>query len=466
MTSSTEALQGVLDRSDRLDPNAKLPHLPIQTLSNEDMLNFRKKHFLPTAVLYYQKPIQLVRAKGNYVYDETGREYLDVIGGIVCNSAGHNHPKIQKKLAEMILNDEIQHSTMLYHNQHVVHLGEKLLSEAPEGIDRVALTNSGSEANELAFMAARHATSETMIVNLRHSYHGGTSATLAACGHHTWRFRAQPVTQVTSVIEPNCYRCPFGQKADACHFECAKQVEATIQTTTHGKIAAFIAEPVMGVGGFIAPPKEYFQIVAEIVHNYGGKYISDEVQTGAGRTGESFLFTKSLGIKADMVTMAKGFGNGAAIGATLMTSEVAEPLAGKLYFNTFAGDPFQTAQAKLTMDIIEEDKLIENASVMGARLRSGLEELMKRHLLIGDVRGRGLLMGIELVKDRTTKEFAPAHVNDLMERCKDKGVLIGKGGLFGNVVRLAPALSITADQIDFILKTLDECLTETAKHVA
>jgi 4-aminobutyrate aminotransferase-like enzyme len=271
------------------------------------------------------------------------------------------------------------------------------------------------------------------------------------------------VANVTSVIEPNCYRCPFSKDPDTCHMECAKQVEATIQTTTHGKIAAFIAEPVMGVGGFIAPPKEYFQMVAKIVHNYGGKYISDEVQTGAGRTGESFLFTKEMGIDADLVTMAKGFGNGAAIGAVVMKSDVAEPLAGKLYFNTFAGDPFQTAQAALTMEIIEEEKLVENARNMGKRLKDGLTDLMKKHTLIGDVRGRGLLLGMELVKDRTTKEYATAETNDLMERCKDKGLLIGKGGLFGNVVRLAPALSITAEQVDFLIATIDQCLFEMSQ---
>ena len=216
----------------------------------------------------------------------------------------------------------------------------------------------------------------------------------------------------------------------------------------------------MGVGGFIAPKKEYFDLVADIVHNYGGKYISDEVQTGAARCGENFLLTKSLGIKADMVTMAKGFGNGAAIGAVLMTDEVAAPLAGKLYFNTFGGDPYQTMQALTTMEIIEEEKLLENARVMGERLTAGLNELAKKHQLIGDVRGRGLLMGVELVKDRTTKEYATAECNELMERCKAKGVLIGKGGLFGNVVRLAPPISINTEQVDRILKVLDESMAE------
>jgi len=345
----------------------------------------------------------------------------------------------------------------------IAELAEKVVEVAPKGLDRVAFTNSGSEANELAFMAARHATGETMVVNLRHSYHGGTAATLANCGHGTWRFKAQPVTAVTSAMEPNCYRCPFGQKPDSCALECAKNVETTIQTTTHGKIAAFIAEPVMGVGGFIAPPKEYFHEVAQIVHKYGGKYISDEVQTGAGRGGGEFFMTKELGIDADIITMAKGFGNGAAIGAALMKTEVAEPMRGKLYFNTFGGDPYQTAQAKVTMDVIQEEGMIPNAKAMGKLLMDGLKDIMKSHPLVGDVRGRGLIMGIELVKDRTTKVHAPEEALQLMDLCKERGLLLGKGGLGGNVLRIAPPLSINKEEVAFMLKTIDESLREVQK---
>lgn len=431
-----------------------------ESLSNEAIMALRQKHMIPTAYHYYKAPLQLVKASGCYVYDEQGRAYLDAIGGIVCISAGHNHPKIKQAMLEMLQNDEIQHTSLLYYNPYAAKLAEKLAAEAPAGLDKCAFTNSGSEANELAFMAARHATGETMIVNLRHGYHGGTSATLASCGHHTWRFRSQPVTSVTSALEPNCYRCPFNQTPENCSLECAKNVETTIQTSTHGKIAAFIAEPVMGVGGFITPPKAYFDEVARIVHQYGGKYISDEVQTGAGRCGGNFLLTKELGIDADIVTMAKGFGNGAAIGGVVMKEDVAQPLAGKLYFNTFAGDPFQAMQAWKTMAIIEEENLVENARQMGQLLKDGLQELMTRHALIGDVRGRGLLLGVELVKDRQTKAYATDECAQLMEICREKGLLIGKGGLFGNVVRLAPPISINREQVETMVRILDEALSE------
>jgi len=434
-------------------------------MTTDEILAFRKKHFLATSVYYYKNPLHLVKAKGEYVYDSEGREYLDCIGGIVCISAGHNHPKIKEQILKMLKEDEIQHTSLLYLNSHPVELAKELLKEAPEGIDRVFFTNSGSEANELAFLAARQATGETIVINLRHSYHGGTSATLAQCGHGTWKFRAQPSALNVSAMEPYCYRCPFGKKPDSCSLECAKNVETTIQTSTHGKIAAFIAEPVMGVGGFIAPPKEYFEEVVKIVHRYGGKYISDEVQTGAGRTGESFLFTKALGIKADMVTMAKGLGNGAAIGATMMKTESSDSMAGKLFFNTFGSDPYQTMQAKVTLEVIREEKLMENAKAMGSYLHEGIKNLMKNHSLIGEVRGRGLLMGFELVKDRESKEYAIAETVNLMEKCREKGVLVGKGGLFGNVIRIAPPLSINQKQCDRVLKVIDECLTEMKKEV-
>ncbi len=428
--------------------------------SNEEITRIRLKHFLATPNHYHKEPLQLVRAQGMYVYDEKGKRYLDCVGGIVCISAGHNHPRIKKKLMELLSEDQIQHTSVLYYSSPAAELAEMITAEAPKGLDRVAFTNSGSEANELAFMAARHATGETIIMNLRHSYHGGTAAALANCGHHTWRFRAQPVASTVSALEPNCYRCPFGKKPDSCSLECAKNVETTIQTATHGKIAAFIAEPVMGVGGFIAPPKDYFTEVARIVHNYGGKYISDEVQTGAGRGGGNFLMTKELEIDADEITMAKGFGNGAAIGAVLMKTEISESLRGKMYFNTFGGDPFQTAQSKVTMEIIRDEKLVENARAMGKVLMDGLKDLMKKHKLIGDVRGRGLMIGIELVKDRESKAYATDEAARLMDLCREKGVLIGKGGLFGNVMRIAPPLTINRDEISGLLKTLDESLDQ------
>ncbi len=429
-------------------------------MTNEEIVSLRKKHFIGAVVHYYKKPLQLVKGKGQYVFDEQGNQYLDALGGIVTISAGHNHPKIKAALKSLIDEDEIQHTTVLYLSRHAMALAKELTSHAPKGVERVFFTNSGSEANETAFLAARQSTGENMIVHLRHSYHGCTSGALSVCGHSTWRFRSQPVAAVTSAVEPYCYRCPFGKKPDSCALECAKNVESTIQTTTHGKIAGMIAEPIMGVGGFITPPKEYFQEVVKIVHKYGGKYISDEVQTGVGRTGTEMFYTKELGIDADMITMAKGLGNGAPIGAVLMKTEVSDTLAGKQFFNTFGSDPYQTTQARVTIEIIKEEKLIENAKNQGAYLVDGLKQLMKKHPLIGDVRGRGLMLGIELVKNQDSKEHAPQETAELMELCREKGLLVGKGGLFGNVIRLSPPLTITKENCDTILRVFDESLKE------
>ena len=431
--------------------------------TNEEMIAFRKSHFLPTASLYHKEPLHLTKAQGQFVWDAAWKKYLDGIGGIVCISAGHNHPRIKKALSAALERDQIQHTSTLYLSDPAIDAAESLIAEAPTGIDRVAITNSGSEANELAIMAARHATGETAVVNLRHSYHGGTSGTLANCGHHTWRFKAQPVLSTTSAVEPNCYRCPVGKERKSCGIECAKDVEKVIQTTTNGKIAAMIVEPVMGVGGFITPPDEYFPIVTKIVHNYGGKYISDEVQTGAGRCGGNFLLTKELGIDADMVTMAKGFGNGAAVGAVLMKTDTAEKMAGRLYFNTFGADPHQMIQAKETMDIIRDEKLVANAKAMGNLLVDGMKELAKRFNVIGDIRGRGLLLGMELVKDRTSKAYGTDEAVRFMDECKDRGLLLGKGGLMGNVVRIAPPMGITREDVSFMLGVMAEAFTAVEK---
>jgi alanine-glyoxylate transaminase/(R)-3-amino-2-methylpropionate-pyruvate transaminase len=432
--------------------------------TNEEMIAFRKAHFLPTASLYHKEPLHLVKAQGQFVWDSAGKKYLDAIGGIVCISAGHNHPRIKKALSAALERDQIQHTSTLYLSDPVIDASEALLAEAPAGLDRVAFTNSGSEANELAIMAARHATGETAVLNLRHSYHGGTSGTLANCGHHTWRFKAQPVLNTISVQEPNCYRCPYEKTKDSCALECAKDVERAIQTGTNGKIAAMIVEPVMGVGGFITPPDEYFPIVTKIVHGYGGKYISDEVQTGAGRCGGNFLLSKELKIDADAVTMAKGFGNGAAVGAVVLKTDLAEKMAGRLYFNTFGADPHQMIQAKETMDIIKDEKLVENARAMGKLLVDGMKELAKQFNLIGEVRGRGLLLGMELVKDRTSKAFATEEAVRFMDECKERGLLLGKGGLMGNVVRIAPAMNITRDDVSFMLKVMAESFTAIEKQ--
>ena len=431
-------------------------------METKELIEKRKKYLSHSIFHYYSEPLHLVKAKGCTVWDAEGKEYIDCIGGIVSISVGHNHPKVKEALKNKIDNDDIQHGPTIYLTEPVVNLAENLVKKAP-GLSRAFISNSGSEANEYAVMTARNITGNETMVSLRHGYHGGTNVTLGLCGHSNWKFKSQPFTSTVHAVQPDCYRCPFGKKRESCSLECAQDVENLILTATNGKIAGVIVEPILGVGGFIDPPVEYHKKVYEICKKYGGMYISDEVQTGIGRTGESFFAIYQSGVTPDMISMAKSLGSGAPVGAVVMSEECSEALKGKIHFNTFGGDPYQALQANMTIEIMEEENLMEKAKEMGKVLKDGMKELMKKHSLIGDVRGRGLLLGMELVKDRETKEYATPEAGMMMEETRKRGLLIGKGGLFGNIIRVTPPYTISKEECEKILSILDESLTETAK---
>ena len=242
--------------------------------------------------------------------------------------------------------------------------------------------------------------------------------------------------------------------------KCATAFEELIRYETSGQVAAFIAEPIQGVGGVVDPPPEYFRIVYEIVRKHGGLCIADEVQTGFGRTGHHFWGFENWGVTPDLVTLAKGIGNGAPLGACTTRKEIAEPLTQRIHFNTFGGNPVSMIQGLTTLEIIDADGIQENALTIGTRIKDGLLELQQKHPLIGEVRGKGLMLGVELVTDRATREPATTETADVLERAKDKGLLIGKGGLYGNVLRIKPPMCLNADDADFLLACLDEVLTE------
>jgi len=265
-------------------------------------------------------------------------------------------------------------------------------------------------------------------------------------------------------LNPYCYRCPFGATPDSCGVECAKDVENVIQTTTSGQIAAFLAEPIQGVGGFITPPKDYFKIVSRIVQEYGGLFISDEVQTGWGRTGNKWFGIEQWEVTPDVITSAKGMGNGVPIGLTATTPKIAASFKG-LTISTFGGNPVTSVAAKEVIDIIEEDKLAENAAAVGAYWRAALEALKEKYSLIGDVRGMGLMQAMELVKDRKTKEPAAQETNTLMEEARREGLLIGKGGLMGNVIRMSPPLNINKADVDEAVAKLDRAFAKVSANM-
>lgn len=424
----------------------------------EELLQDRKKYLYPTKTPYYSEPIHLVRAKGTRAWDGAGKEYIDLIGGIVSISVGHNHPRIKAKMKEMVDGDAIQHTTYIYLSGYMEDLAKKLAELAPIDSPKCYFTNSGSEANEMAILTSRVATGQAMLVALRHCYHGGTAVTMGVCGHSTWKYDGQIQSSVVHAVEPYCYRCPFGAARGSCSLECAEDIKGVIETATTGKIAAFIAEPILGVGGFIDPPKEYFKRAYEIVKSYGGLYISDEVQTGLGRTGDAFFAIEAAGVRPDFITMAKGLGSGAPIGACIAKGSAADSMSKRLHFNTFGGDPYQTMQAALVIDIIREEDLIANAKRVGAKLIEGFRSFAGEFPLIGDVRGRGLMIGLELVRDRKTKLPAHDETVKLLNLAKDQGLLLGKGGLKGNVIRVAPPLTLNEDEADEVLTRFKRAL--------
>jgi 4-aminobutyrate aminotransferase len=417
-----------------------------------DVIADYKRHTWPAASTYYQDPLLIDHGEGMYVFDDKGNRYLDCFGGVLTVSVGHANKQVNAAIHEQI--DKVSHTSALYVNKPAQELAAKMAELTPGKLNQSFFTNSGTEADETAMLAARLYTGRQEIIALRHAYHGRTMLSISAAGHSTWRHGGTHVAGIKHAYAPYCYRCPFGQTYPECGVRCATDVEDLILTTTDGKIAGMIAEPILGVGGFIVPPKEYFQIVADIVHRYGGIFICDEVQTGWGRTGDKWFGIEHWDVEPDVMTFAKGMANGSPVGCTTTTDEIASAFPG-LTFSTFGGNPVTSAAAVATIRYIEENDLPRNAAVVGAHLRQRLTELQEKYEKIGDVRGMGLMQAIECVEDRKTKTPAPGIVLKVFEETKKRGVLIGKGGLFGNVIRLGPPLIATKSDIDVLVDALD-----------
>jgi 4-aminobutyrate aminotransferase len=387
-----------------------------------------------------------------HVWDIEGRQYLDFFGGVVTISVGHANPKVADAVKTQV--GRLQHLSSLYPTEAMVNLAEKVAQITPGALQSSFFSNSGTEANESAIQLARAATGLHDVIALRHSYSGVSTTTKGLTGQSIWRKSGVVPVGVSHAINPYCYRCPLGMTYPDCEVACAKDVESLIQTGTGGQIAAFIAEPIQGSGGFITPPLEYFKLVFRTVKKYGGLFIADEVQTGFGRTGKHWFGIEHWEVVPDIMTCAKGMANGAPIGATITTRELAASYQGST-FATFGGNPVTCVAARATIEVIEEENLRENAQTMGAYFRAKLNELQEKYPVIGDVRGMGLMQGLELVKDRKTKEPAPEALKELFERTRENGLLIGRGGLHGNVVRLSPMLNIGKADIDEAIRLLD-----------
>jgi 4-aminobutyrate aminotransferase-like enzyme len=420
------------------------------TQTQTDIVSKKQQFIWPCANTYYREPLVVERAEGLRVWDVEGRSYLDFFGGVLTVSIGHCHPEINAAI-EMQMK-KVQHTSTLYINQPVVELAEKLAEITPGRLQQSYFTNSGTEADETALVVAKLHTGAQEIVALRHGYSGRSHAMMGASGHSNWKVIPSSVPGVVHAAAPYCYRCPFGLTYPSCELRCATDVEELIQTTTSGEIAAFLAEPIQGVGGFITPPKEYFKVVRDIIKKYGGLVIIDEVQTGWGRTGESMFGISYWEVEPDVMTFAKGMANGVPIGATIATPEVAASYRSQT-FSTFGGNPITATAALAVIRYIEEKQLVKNAKEVGSYFRSKLEELKDKYAFIGEVRGMGLMQALELIQP--DKSPNPQAVAAVFEKTREFGLLIGKGGLWGHVIRLGPALTCSKNDIDEAVKALD-----------
>lgn len=424
-------------------------------MKKEEIIQKHRRYLFSCVANYYAEPLVIDRAKGCRVYDIEGREYLDFFGGIATISVGHCNDKVANAVQKQTA--KLQHVSTLYPTEPQVRLAEKLARITPGRLEKSYFTNSGTEANETAVLLAQLHTKCQDVIALRHSYSGRTHLAMSLTAHSAWRLMPTPVAGIHHIPNAYCYRCPFGLTYPSCDLKCAKDIEEAIKTATSGKIAAFLAEPIQGIGGFITPPKEYFKEIVSIVRRYGGLFICDEVQTGWGRTGGKMFGIEHWDVEPDIMTCAKGMANGVPIGATIAKPEVADSLQG-MTISTFGGNPVTCAAALATIEVLEEENLVENARVMGQRLREGLEALKQKYPVIGDVRGMGLMQALELVGEN--KRPDPQAVQRLMELAKAQGLLIGRGGLMGNVIRITPPLNVTKTEVDQALRALDRSFSQ------
>ena len=420
---------------------------------SESIRKKHKKYLFDAVKNFYKEPLVIEEGKGFYVSDSDGRSYLDFFGGILTVSVGHANDEVNTAIKAQV--DRLSHISSLYPSIPVVDLAERLVRLAPGNLEKVFFNASGTEADETAVMMAQLYTGNTEIIALRHGYSGRSLLAQSLTAHAPWRALPTQVASVKHALAPYCYRCPLKMTYPDCGVACANDVKELINTTTTGKVAGILAEPIQGVGGFITPPDAYFNIVADIIHEHGGIFISDEVQTGFCRTGKIWGIQHS-GVEPDMITVAKGIANGMPLAAVVTTKDIAGTLQ-KNTISTFGGNPVSSAAANATLEIIERDELKANANEMGEILKDGLIKIQSDHReVIGEVRGKGLMVGLELVVDETKKDRTPNPdaVDRLMEETKDRGLLIGRGGLYGNCVRISPSLNIGRSEIDEALSIL------------
>lgn len=424
----------------------------VQSPAADELRAAQKQYLYPCVATYYREPLVITEASGFTVVDAEGREYLDFFSGILTTSVGHCHPEVVERVREQV--GRLGHTSTLYVTEPQVAVARRLAELAPGRLSTTFFTNSGTEAVETAIITACLYTGRSEVIALRHSYSGRSLLATALTGHAGWRPQAAGVAGIRHAIAPYAYRCPFRTPCDeSCTERFAQDLEEVILTTTSGRPAAFIAETILGVGGYVVPPPGYFQRAAEIIRRYGGLLIIDEVQAGFGRTGGKWFGIEHWGVEPDIMVMAKGIANGFPVGATITRPEIAEAWKTKT-ISTFGGNPVCMAAADATLSVLVREDAPSNAAVQGARLRAGLDALAEAHPWIGDVRGMGLMQALELVEDRETRAPAPQKAVALIEAAREEGLLVGLGGLYGNVIRIGPALLVGEAEVDEALARL------------
>ncbi|HEX6443904.1 MAG TPA: aspartate aminotransferase family protein [Streptosporangiales bacterium] len=408
--------------------------------------------------LFYDQPIELVSGEGCRVTDGEGRTYLDFFAGILTNMLGYGMPEVRDAIKEQ-LDTGVVHTSTLYLIRQQVELAERIaeLSGIPGA--KVFFANSGTEANEAALLLATQYRRSNQILALRNSYHGRSYAAMGITGNRGWSASSLTPVNVSYVHSGYRFRSPFRDLPDEEYTAaCVEDLREVIATTTAGDVACMIAEPIQGVGGFATPPDGFFAAMKEVLDEYGILFVSDEVQTGWGRTGEHFWGIQAHGVVPDAMTFAKGLGNGIAIGGVVARGDLMDAVQANS-ISTFGGNPVATRAALAVLDYVRDHDLQANAREVGAHLFAGLRALQEKHPVIGDVRGKGLMAGVELVEadGRTPSTTAAAR---LLEGTRERGLLIGKGGLYGNVLRIAPPLTISEREVDEGLQALADALAE------
>ncbi len=426
----------------------------VNYIGAKKILEKKKKFIMPCLGHFYFDPPEFVKGEMQYLFDDAGKKYLDMYSGVSVINCGHCNPYITEKIISQIKN--LQHVCNIYLTENFVNLAEKLAEVTPGNLQKSFFCSTGTEANEGALLLASIYKKNSEFIALQNGLHGRTKLTMSLTGIGMWRTDPNPVGGINFAPNPYCYRCPLGKKYPECDLECANKIETVIQTATSGKPAAFIAESIQGNAGIVVPPKNYFKRVKEILDKYEVLFIADEVQTGFARTGKMFAI-ENFDVVPDIMSVAKALGNGQPISAFISTAEIADTYT-RPGASTLGGNPVSSTAGLAVLDYISEKNLMQNAAERGEQLQAGLKILQKKYSVIGDVRGIGLMIGAEFV--HADKSPAAAELDEVLENLKDRGFIIGKGGVGRNVMAFQPPLVITEKNVDDVLNVLDLVLAE------